>query len=133
MSNLAIAEIEGVKYYVLDFELTTYQPEDSKGKKSGKVSSCRTTIEVEANDKLEFVEHAAAQPFTPIPSIRIALYKPHEPAEWRTYTATDSFLVYFKQKVDVYSDNPFTWILTFTSRKMEINGEVQELNWDTEV
>jgi len=131
MSFIAVAEISGVKYHVLDLELTTYKPEDSRGVKSGTQSSCRTTIEIEATEKIEFIENAIAEPYIPIQEIKIYLYKPNSKGKMRTYIANESYIVYFKQKFDVYSENPFIWRVTFTSRVMEINGELQEMNWSS--
>ena len=131
MSFIAVAEINGVKYHVLEFELTTYQPEDSRGVKSGTQSSCRTTIVIEATEKVEFIENSIAEPYIPINEIKIFLYRPNSKSQMRTYIANDSYIVYFKQKLDVYSENPFTWKVTFTSRVMAINGEVQEMNWSS--
>ena len=131
MSFIAVAEINGTQYHVLEFELTTFQPEDSRGVKSGAQSSCRTTIEIEATDKTAFIENTIAEPFIPIREIKIRLYRPDEKGELRTYTANESYIVYFKQKFNIYSDNPFTWRVTFTSRIMDINGEVQEKNWSS--
>jgi len=129
MSFIAVVEINGAKYHVLEFELTTYQPEDSRGVKSGAQSSCRTTLEIEATDKVEFIENSIAEPHIPINEIKISLYRPNSRSKMRTYIANDSYIVYFKQKFDVYSENPFIWRVTFTSRIMAINDEVQEMNW----
>jgi len=130
MSFIAVAEIDGISYHVFEMELTTYKPEDARGVKSGVQSSCRTTMVIEASNRVEFIENAIAEPYIPIRQIKIKLYKPNSKGEMRTYIANDSYMVYFKQKFDIYSEHPYTWRITFTSKVMDINGVTQEMNWD---
>lgn len=128
MSFRAHLELGGKEFDVLYSEYTFSRDTDKKGKPASNVYGGRVTIEIESTEDTTVVESMLNSQFKAING-KLIYKKTEEDAKMKQVEFNNSYLVYFKETLDVTGEVPMKIRFTISAEEIVIENALINNRW----